>query len=128
MALTTGEFHTITVLPTSAAAWGAYTPPFPVLPGTIVDASANGTSLVVYCIDAPTGTLAFEGGQVVGLLDAVLNTVSAALTKTSFTDTASSVTEWGDDGSGDVWVYSSATGVLARYDAAEVTTLKAFLP
>ena len=128
MALTSGEFHTITILPSSGAAWTLYTPPYPSLPSTIVDAQVNGTSFVVYCIDAATGWLAFQGGQVVGLLDAVLNTVSAALTKTSFTDTASNVSVWGEDGSGDVWVYTSSSGILQRYDAAEVTALKAFLP
>lgn len=128
MALTTGEFHTITISASSAAAWSLYTPPYPDLPGTIVDAQVNTTSLVVYCVDAPTGQLAFEGGQVTGLLDAVLASVSAALTKYTLTDTASNVTVWGDGGGGDVWVYSSATGFLTRYSATEVTNLKAFLP
>lgn len=128
MALTTGEFHTITVLPTSGAAWSLYTPPFPDLPGTIVEASALGTSLVVYCIDAPTGNLAFEGGQVTGLVDAVLASVSAALARTTFTSTSGALSIWGEDGSGDVWVYTSATGILARYDAAEAAALRAFLP
>ena len=45
MALTSGEFHTITILPSSGAAWTLYTPPYPSLPSTIVDAQVNGKKL-----------------------------------------------------------------------------------
>lgn len=126
MALTTGEFHTITISASSAAAWsllGTY----PDMPAKLVETQAQSLSIVVYCVDAPTGQLAFEGGQVVGLVDSVLASVSAPLSTTTVTDTASGVTEWGEDGSGDVWVYSSL-GTLTRYDAAEVAVLKAWLP
>ena len=127
MALTTGEFHTITILPSSGAPWSLLTS-FPAMSSFLVDAQVNGTSFVVYCIDAPTGELAYEGGAVIGLVDSVLNSVSAALSTITVTDAVGNVTEWGEDGSGDVWVYSSASGVLTRYDAAEAAALKAWLP
>ena len=127
MALTTGEFHTITITPSSAAAWSLLGT-FPAMSSFLVEAQVNTTAFVVYCIDAPTGELAYEGGAVVGLVDSVLSSVSAALATITVTDAVGNVTEWGEDGSGDVWVYSSASGVLTRYDAVEAAALKAWLP
>lgn len=127
MPLVTGEFHLVSILPSTDPAWAALLA-FQSLPPQIVEHQVNGTTFMVFCVDAPTGALAFDGDQVIGLVDSVLAAVSAPQSRLTVTDTGSFSTEWGTDGAGPVWVYSPAAGVLVKYDGAEVAALKAWLP
>lgn len=127
MALTTGEFHTITIQPSTSAAWGLLSPP-PTMPPTMMERMIDGANVNVYCINAATGSLAFEGGQVFGLVDSVLNSVSAALSKLTVAADDASVVEWCKDGSGIVSTYDTTSGIFKAYSVPEVAALKAFLP
>lgn len=127
MALTSGEFHTITILPSNDAAWGALGTK-PSLPSTIMERVVDGANFNVYCIDAPTGSLAFEGGQVFGLVNSVLNTVSAPLSDLTVTADDGNVTRWGVDGSGIVSTYDTTSGIMRAYSVPEMAALKAWLP
>lgn len=127
MPLTTGEFHTITILPSTAAAWGLLATT-PSLPSAVMERVVDGANFNVYCINAGTGSLAFEGGQVFGLVDSVLNSVSAALSKQTVTADDGNVTEWGVDGSGIVSTYDTTSGIMRAYSVPEMAALKAWLP
>lgn len=127
MALTTGEFHEISLLPSTNAAWAALATT-PSLPAYILDRVIDGATFIVYCIDAPTGWLAFDGGAVVGILDSVCNAVGAALSKQAFTATGGSAVTYTQDGSGAVYAYFAASGVLLPYTAPDVAAFKAWLP
>ena len=128
MALTTGEFHTITLRPSTAAEWLALASPRPDLPPAITDALVTGANLDVFCVDAPTGSLAFEGGSVVGLVDSVLSSVSAPLSQLIHMANDGSYIIYGVNAGGAVSVYEPSLGILRAYTGPAIAALKAWLP
>lgn len=127
MALTTGEFQEITILPLSDPAW-ALLPAQPDLPSEVVDAIVNSTTLFAYVVDAATGQLALNGTQVTGLVDSVLSVVGAPLPNYPLSSPSGGTTVWGDVGGGDVYVYNPATGTLIFYPSTTISSFKTFLP
>lgn len=109
-----------------SAAWKALSP----IPGfntgsALADAVSNGTALVIYVINAASGTFAFDGGQAFGYDDTII-TVSGSLTPLVTTGDDGTVITYVKDGT-DIWTYT-ATQVLEAQDAGDMTALKAYLP
>lgn len=125
--LTSGNFYTVTFLPTSDPAWAAMSPP-PGIPAGLSTYVVNGTSCPIYIVDGGTGTFAFPGGLASGFDDSLLDSASAAYTLGTLPTTEGPMTTYGLSGAGDVVSYDGTTGVLYTYDPGDIATFKAFLP
>ena len=127
--LVTGNWYEVTWLQTNNAAWAALSPP-PGIPSAMADMFINGTTMVIYVTDAPTGSFVFYGGEASGFDDTLLAS-NAVLTSFTWTTTDSVSTQYVTDSASDVWVYDSASATLRQYPAAGATgttAFKAYLP
>lgn len=128
MALTTGKFHQIVIRPSTATQWLSASP-VPVMPAAAVAAQAAGSTVIVYCIDAPTGWLVFLGtDQVSGLVDALLSSVSAALSDYDLPSVELGDIKWAKDGAGGLYSFSPSLLRLESYTTLNASGLKTFLP
>lgn len=123
---TTGTAYIATFLSPTSANWKALAPIPGYNTGALADAVSNGWPLVIYVIDAASGTFAFPGGQATGF-DDTITSLGSPLSGLSVTSSVGGTTRWLKTGSGTVYTYSDAMGVLQTYDAGELAALKAFL-
>lgn len=123
---TTGEFYSVSFQQTNHASWGALGS-VPSIPAALAQLIVDGTTFVVYVIDASTGTFAFPGGSATGFDDSVLAASSAALSKctTAAVDGWSFINALAGDGSW--WVYDPSSDVIHEMPVGEQTELAAFL-
>ena len=124
--LTDGAAANVLFASPVSAAWKSLSP----IPGfntgsALADAVSNGTALVIYVINAASGTFAFDGGQAFGFDDTII-TVSGMLTTVTTVGGLGTSTTWIKDGT-DIYTYT-ANAVLELQDPGDMTALKAFLP
>lgn len=128
MALVTGDFFTISILPTSDPAWASLVTQ-PDIPAAITALIVTGATFEVYCLDAATGDLVCEeAGRILGFVDAILASCSAAYPKLTTTSTSGDVFISGLN-TASLWrVYDPESVTLLKYGPIAASALKAFLP
>lgn len=125
--LVTGNWYEATFYNTNNAAWAALGVR-PAIPFGLIDAIVNGTSTLIYVTSSVTGTFAFEAGTATAFDDTLLTVAPAALASFSFTDTNAVSTEYCQTAGGDIYMYDTSSGLVKKYDAAEVALFKAWMP
>lgn len=128
MFLTTDDFYTVQFKPTSDAAWASFTPRPGFQAGALADAIVDGSTLLIYVIDAASGYFAYVGGQGSGYDDTHLAGAATTLLSSLLytTDQGQSV-KWAKNGSL-TYTLDPATFLIQSYAAGDITALKAFLP
>lgn len=124
--LTANAFYIVEILPTSDSAWSSVTAPG--ASASLMAYIVSGEPIMIYVIDATTGTFIHAGGVETGFDDVLLRS-SSAVAELTVTDSLGISTIYsGPDEDNNTYTRNPAEWFLRVFDGAQMTALKAFLP
>lgn len=127
--LTSNNWYQVTFKQTNDAAWSSLVS-FPSIPAALLSDIVAGNTVLVYVTNSAAGAFSFYGGGAANFSDTVLTSIPSAeanlVTTSDSGSTIDSVVV--TIGGFSFWfTYEQSVGVL-KYDNAEASALKAFLP